>query len=85
MNNGDTPASPLPASDLGLGGNDLGLTKREAFAMAAMQGILSNPAYLEALMCHCQERNSTDKEQWVAHKIKSLAYYQADLMTKEQS
>jgi hypothetical protein len=41
MNNGDTPASPLPASDLGLGGNDLGLTKREAFAKAAMQGQLA--------------------------------------------
>ena len=31
-NNGDMPASPLPSADLGLGGDDIGLTKREHFS-----------------------------------------------------
>lgn len=50
MNNGDLPASPLPVcgdgiawkvSDLGNPALVIGLTKREQFAMAAMQGLLS--------------------------------------------
>ena len=47
MNNGDKPASPLDSiaeSDMCGGYNyeHSGLTKREAFAMAAMQGIMVN-------------------------------------------
>lgn len=38
MSNADTPAHP---ADAGL--YHLGLTKREAFAMAAMQGMLAGP------------------------------------------
>ena len=53
MNNGDKPASPTPSSKRVIGykedGDEIlattvatnGLTKREAFAMAAMQGIIS--------------------------------------------
>jgi len=41
MNNGNTAAYPTtPERD------NLGLTKREAFTMAAMQGMLSNPTYV---------------------------------------
>ena len=48
--NGEMPANPVmnadgPVSSGGL--LALGLTKRERFAMAAMQGILSNPAIYE--------------------------------------
>lgn len=48
LNNGDMPASPLTHDGVLLAhdefGDDLcvGLTKREAFAMAAMQGYLSS-------------------------------------------
>ena len=41
MNNSDMPAMPLPNSDIGLGGPDLGLTKREHFAGLAMQGLVT--------------------------------------------
>ena len=33
MRNADSPAQPLTNADLGLGGNDLGLTKREQFCL----------------------------------------------------
>jgi hypothetical protein len=52
MDNKNTPAFPLPVSanedgiytllDAGKNSNLTGLSKREMFAMAAMQGILSN-------------------------------------------
>ena len=45
MNNGDLPASPIDSVDyMHVKERPYcnGLTKREAFAMAAMQGILSN-------------------------------------------
>jgi len=38
MSNKDKSAYPIPASDM----QGLGLTKLEAFTMAAMQGLLSN-------------------------------------------
>jgi hypothetical protein len=47
MNNGDMPASPTIYADMGHNGqreifcDNTGLTKREAFAMAAMQGLAS--------------------------------------------
>ena len=41
MNNSDRPAMPLANADLGLGGDDLGLSKREHFAALAMQGLLA--------------------------------------------
>ena len=47
IKNGSEPASPTPYQDLTNGSGEMycdnsGLTKREAFAMAAMQGILSH-------------------------------------------
>ena len=51
MKNGDMPAMPIIDAEgrCSLFGNEnlsaSGLTKREMFAMAAMQGILSNPRY----------------------------------------
>jgi len=45
MNNGDMPASPIIYADMGHNGQreifceNTGLTKRESFAMAAMQGL----------------------------------------------
>jgi len=53
MDNGDRPASPMmtaleiavskPERAFELGEDWSGLSKREAFAMAAMQGLLGNP------------------------------------------
>ena len=42
MNNGNQSAGVLPPEFIGDGVNCTGLTKREMFAMAAMQGILSH-------------------------------------------
>lgn len=42
MKNADTPAMPLPNSDLGLGGSDLGLTKREMMAMHIASGFAAD-------------------------------------------
>ena len=42
MNNGDKPASPTTLTN---GMVLIGLTKREEFAIRAMQGILANPHY----------------------------------------
>jgi hypothetical protein len=44
IKNGDLPAMPIELNGFGLYAPEsyLGLTKREMFAMAAMQGILSN-------------------------------------------
>jgi len=53
MNNRDTPASPLAVglllNDGTIDASRAGLTKREAFAMAAMQGMLANPYLMEIL------------------------------------
>jgi len=46
FNNGDEPASPIFNSD-GEYTRGSGLSKREAFAMAAMQAILSNPSLVD--------------------------------------
>ena len=49
MKNADLPANPTIYADMGHNGqreiycDQTGLTKREMFAMAAMQGMLSNP------------------------------------------
>ena len=49
MKNADLPAMPTPYADLAQNGSrelyctESGLTKREMFAIAAMQGICSNP------------------------------------------
>lgn len=52
MKNGDNPAFPYASQDAFVRGGMAkagislaGLTKREAFAMAAMQGILANPSW----------------------------------------
>lgn len=47
MSNSDSPANPTQYMDYSNGSGELycdnnGLTKREAFAMAAMQGLLAN-------------------------------------------
>ncbi|MGL5726593.1 MAG: hypothetical protein ACRCYD_01905 [Plesiomonas sp.] len=43
INNGDRPAMPLHNADLGLGGSDLGMTKREMMAMHIISGLVSDP------------------------------------------
>ena len=67
MKNADTPARPLFNADLGLGGDDLGLTKREHFAAMAMQGLLVNVG-----------RNGLEFD-----SITAEAARQADLLLKE--
>ena len=49
MNNGDQPASAIIDDKISTHDTDIyfGLTKRETFAMAAMQGILSSKYYSE--------------------------------------
>lgn len=55
IKNGDLPASPTIYADMGINGqreiycDQHGLTKREIFAMAAMQGILSNRAMIDEI------------------------------------
>jgi len=58
MSNSDSPANPTQYMDYSRGRGELhcdnnDLTKREAFAMAAMQGLLAN-----------SEPNSWSEEQW---------------------
>ena len=55
MNNASENAYPIEETELGLNFHN-GLTKREAFAMAAMQGILAN-----------SEPNSWSEEQWYSN------------------
>ena len=67
IKNGDLPAMPLPngadgtpwlARDLGNPQQVIGLTKREQFAMAAMQGILAigNKSATEDIIASCAVR-----------------------------
>lgn len=44
MRNADMPAMPLPNADAGLGGPDLGLTKREYAAIKIMAGLAADPS-----------------------------------------
>ena len=81
MKNSDMPAMPLSGDAYGdINGTamtkgsiepGMGLTKREAFAMAAMQGLLSNHAIID----------NHDKEgfEWIAKHARG----QADAMLKE--
>ena len=75
MKNADMPAAPITITH-GHGNyaeaeHYLGLTKREAFEMAAMQGLLSNHAIID----------NHDKEgvEWIVKHARS----QADAMLKE--
>lgn len=88
MNNGDLPAAPILGDteafvlflDKIKGGNNYGLTKRETFAMAAMQGILSNPYLMEALINRCQgvDTSKLNKE------VVRIAYLHADIALEGQ-
>ena len=51
MKNGDMPAMPIEINGFGQYAPEVygGLTKREMFAMAAMQGILSNPSAIDVI------------------------------------
>jgi len=79
IKNADTPANPTHYSNLtnAHGGSDEfysnneGLTKREAFAMAAMQGILAN-----------SEPNSWSEKQWYRNFSKQAVNH-ADALLKE--
>ena len=79
MNNGDMPAAPILGAatqfDLFLdgvkGGRNYGLTKRETFAMAAMQGLMVNVG-----------RNGLDIDKLDA--VRDKAYEMADLMAEGQ-
>ena len=78
IKNGDMPASPSDFNFINQLGKNIhemntGLTKREAFAMAAMQGILAN-----------SEPNSWSEEQWY-ERFSSQAVNHADALLKELS
>lgn len=70
MKNADMPAMPLPLGSETVVGQQ-GLTKREMFAMTAMQGLLSNPSMIDAIT-----NVSVDF-------IKDSAYLLADAMLDE--
>jgi len=55
MNNADTPAAPIELNGFGQYEpvSFLGLTKRERFAMAAMQGLLSGGYNIENSRAKC--------------------------------
>jgi len=82
MNNGDMPASPTIYADMGHNGqreifcDNTGLTKREAFAMAAMQAILSNPSLID--IC------SDDTVDFVRFNSVRIANSVLDELAKEQ-
>ena len=60
-----------------LSGNGMGLTKREIFAMTAMQGILSNPSLLDNL--------SDSTVSWVKEKSIILSNELLDGLDKESA
>ena len=55
-----------------------GLTKREAAAIAAMQGMLSNPKWYKGALAHCSARRQT-----VQQVIAGDAVRQADALFDE--
>lgn len=67
---GQEPA--YPASIVGCGG----LTKREAFALAAMQGIVTNQSLIDAIVKSTPE--------WVAGEAKAMADALLAELAKEQ-
>lgn len=83
VKNGDMPAMPVFNSDGfisnnesgSLSGEGMGLTKREQFAMAAMQGILSSKHYLD----FCNESKRNDKSNAAAE----IATKHADALLDE--
>lgn len=84
MKNGDQPAYPqhYESDDLRLsimkeGGQPKGMSKREAFAMAAMQGILSNRE-LQVCLIQDQDHDGTTSENCIA----VYAVKQADELLK---
>ena len=76
-NNGDMPAMPLANADLGLGGNDSGLTKREHFAALAMQGLLASGRYPAC--------NDMSEEAWAAADSMLWAQEHLARIEKEQT
>ena len=68
----------MPPSEANLASN---MTTRQAFAMAAMQGILSNPFLMQRIVIG---RPKCDYD-WSMSKVKLLADCQANLMLKEES
>ena len=77
MKKADQPAYPYPDMaqfDFSLG-EMMGLTKREWFAGMAMQGILSNPSWTDAL--------ATESEV-ISPKVRDQAYSFADAMLEEE-
>ena len=71
MKNADLPAMPTIYADMATNGqreiycDQTGLTKREQFAMAAMQGILSNNAMID----NCDKQSM----EWTAARAASCA------------
>lgn len=95
--NADMPAMPLSSADLGLGGGDLGLTKRETFAMNApimppwFEMVFINDDTLNKGVNYMQHNNES-REMWVGEDGKpamfiawSLYYADALLDALEQT
>jgi len=70
MSNSNECAYPVLETEIGINFH-AGLTKREAFAMAAMQGLLAN-----------SESNSWSEEQWY-EQFSKQAVNHADALLKE--
>lgn len=90
MNNGDLPAAPIIGDtdafvlflDGIKGGRNYGLTKREDFAKAAMQGILAN-AYIAEIIDGSPNK-AVHGNGLTLKKIKERSYLMADLMLEDQ-
>lgn len=79
MKNGNQPAYPnIDKFDNGtICGADVtgpsGLTKREVFAMAAMQGLLSNTGYIQRLETNFKEKAVYDMNAMCAREAVDMA------------
>ena len=86
MKNSDMPAMPLSGDAYtDINGNamtegsiepGMGLTKREAFTMAAMQGLLSNPSIIDSFV--------PEVKAWIADHSAKMADAQLKALDNEQ-
>ena len=68
ITNGNDPANPVLTQSPSLQNQtSLGLTKREQFAMAAMQGLLANPDFTGSFSYHSEMHYKTVSDVAVSH------------------
>lgn len=78
MKNADMPAIPVECEIIDNSGSYTGFTKREEFAKAAMQGLLSNDSWLKNISDRTGSEVLT-----MACALKEITYKIADKMLEE--